>query len=155
MTATWASPFTGVAPLPLRRVSAFLLALFVLLFATPAAAYTIEVPDFGRLESELRLKPIQKAQFDIAVQASQRALMSVAIAGLQVKERLSTELAKPLPDLNALYGLHVEAYEMAAPNFREAKNEWERVYRLLDQRQIESTKRFLRDSLGPYALGII
>ena len=121
----------------------------------PARAYTIEVPDFGRLERDLGLKPIQKAQFDIAVQASQRALMSVAIAGLQVKERLSSELAKPLPDLNALYGLHMEAYEMAAPNFREARAEWERFFRLLDKRQVESAKRFLRDNLGPYSLGMI
>lgn len=121
----------------------------------PARAYTIEVPNFDKLELELRMKPLQKAQFDIAVAASQRALMSVAIAGLQVKERLSTELAKPLPDLNALYRLHLEAYDMAAPNFREAKDEWERFFRLLDKRQIESTKRFLRDNLGPYSLGMI
>jgi hypothetical protein len=124
-------------------------------FCMPARAYTIEVPDFGRLERDLGLKPLQKVQFDIAVQASQRALMSVAIAGLQVKERLSSELAKPLPDLNALYGLHMEAYEMAAPNFREAAAEWERFFRLLDKRQVESTKRFLRDNLGPYSLGMI
>jgi len=81
--------------------------------------------------------------------------MSVAIAGLQVKERLSSELAKPLPDLNALYGLHMEAYEMAAPNFREARAEWERFFLLLDKRQVESAKRFLRDNLGPYSLGMI
>jgi hypothetical protein len=140
----------------MRRWAVWLGLLAALLaLSTPARAYTIEVPDFGRLESDLRLKPLQKVQFDIAVQASQRALMSVALAGMQVKERLSTELAKPLPDLNALYGLHLEAYEMAAPNFREAKDEWERFYRLLDQRQVEATKRFLRDNLGRYSLGMI
>lgn len=129
--------------------------LFCLLFVPHVHAYTIEVPDFGGLELELRLKAHQKAQFDVAVQASQRALMSVALAGLQAKERLSNELAKPLPDLNTLYRLHVEVYEMAAPNFREAGAEWERFVRLLDKRQVETTKRFLRDKLGPYSLGMI
>ena len=131
-----------------------LLAALVAL-CTPARAYTIEVPDFGGLELELRLKPVQKKQFDIAVAASQRALMSVAIAGLQVKERLSRELDKPLPDLNVLYRLHAEAFEMAGPNFREARDEWERFFRLLDKRQVEATKNFLRDKLGAYSFGMI
>ena len=140
----------------MRRWAVFigLLAALVAL-ASPARAYTIEVPDFGGLEKELRLKPLQKAQFDIAVQASKQALMSVAIAGLQVKERLSKELDKPMPDLNILYQLHMDAYEMAAPNFREAAAEWERFFRLLDKRQIEYTKKFLKDNLGPYSLGMI
>jgi hypothetical protein len=137
------------------RARGFLFVLALLFVSFTARAYTIEVPDFGRLETELRLKPLQKAQFDIAVQASQRALMAVAMAGLQVKERLSSELAKPLPDLNVLWRLHMDAYEMAAPNFREARDEWERFFRLLDKRQVESTKRFLRDNLGPYSLGVI
>lgn len=138
------------------RLPRFALLLFALFFFSgSAAAYTIEVPDFGRLEAELRLKPLQKAQFDIAVQSSQRALMAVALAGLQVKDRLSSELAKPLPDLNVLYRLHMDAFEMAAPNFREARDEWERFFRLLDRRQIESTKRFLRESFGPYSFGLI
>jgi hypothetical protein len=148
MRTTWLSH-------PRRRVPNFLFVLALLFLSFPARAYTIEVPDFGRLETELRLKPLQKAQFDIAVQASQRALMAVAMAGLQVKERLSSELAKPLPDLNVLWRLHMDAYEMAAPNFREARDEWERFFRLLDKRQVESTKRFLRDNLGPYSLGVI
>ena len=140
---------------PPRRASKVLLLVVLLFLTLPARAFTIEVPDFGRLEAELRLKPLQKAQAEIAVQASQRALMSVAIAGLQVKERLSSELAKPLPDLNVLYRLHADAYEMAAPNFREAREEWERFFRLLDKRQVEATKRFLRDNLGAYSLGVI
>ena len=125
------------------------------MFCTSAAAYSIEVPDFNRLEADLRLKPLQKAQYDIAVAASKRALMSVALAGMQVKDRLSAELAKPYPDLNLLYRMHEEAYEMAAPNFREAAGEWERLYRLLDKRQVEAAKRFLRDNLGPYFSGMV
>ena len=131
------------------RVSRFLL-LFAafLLFSTGAAAYSIQVPDFGKLERQLRIRPSQKAQFDAAVQASQRALMSVALATLQVKERLSQEIAKPIPDLNALYRMHEEVLDLTAPNFREAQAEWERLYGMLDRAQVDAAKRFLRDQLG-------
>ena len=133
---------------PRRRVSSFLICLFAaLLCSTAAHAYSIPVPDFGLLERQLRIKPSQKAQFDIAVAASQRALMSVALAGLQVKERLSRELDKPLPDLNALYKLHEEAADLTLPNFREARDEWERLFAMLDRRQVEAAKRFLAEQL--------
>jgi hypothetical protein len=124
----------------------------LLLFCTQATAYSIQVPDFNKLERQLRLRPAQKAQFDVAVEASQRALMSVALAGLQVKERLSAEIAKPLPDLNVLYRLHEEAVELAAPNFRDARNEWDRLFRTLDRSQVDAAKRFLKEQLGALAL---
>ena len=141
----------------MRRFSIGLLAVLALDFAsspTPRPT-SIPVPDFGRLERELRLKPIQKAQFDIAVEASQRALMSVALAGLQVKERLSREMSKSQPDLNILYRIHEDVMFLAAPNFRDAKDEWERLYRLLDRRQIDAAKRFLHEQLGAYFFGMI
>jgi hypothetical protein len=98
-----------------------LLALLALAFAPPAAAYSITVPDFGKLERELRIRPSQKAQFDSAVQASQRALMSVALAGLTVKETLAREFAKPFPDLNVIYRAHEEVLDLTLPNFRDGR----------------------------------
>lgn len=132
---------------PRRRVSSVFLFLAALLASTGALAYSINVPDFGLLERQLRIRPAQKAQFDAAVEASRRALMSVALAGLQVKERLAHELAKPLPDLNALYQLHAEAADLTLPNFREARAEWERLFAMLDRRQVEALKRFLAEQL--------
>ena len=129
----------------------FLLALLALAFAPPAAAYSIEVPDFGKLERQLRIRPSQKAQFDSAVEASQRALMSVAIAGLQVKETLNREFRKPFPDLNVIYRAHEEVLDLTLPNFRDAGVEWERLYKMLDRSQVDMAKRFLRDHLGQYA----
>jgi len=99
------------------------------------------------------VKPAQKVQFDIAVAASQRALMAVAISGLQAKERVAAELAKPLPDLNVLYQAHSEIVEMSAPLFRDAGNEWERLYGMLDRAQVAAAKRFLEDQLGPFLSG--
>jgi hypothetical protein len=123
------------------------LALAALLAVLPAHAFTVPVPDFDRLEIELRLRPAQKAQYQLAVGATKRALMSVAIAGLQVKERLSQEIAKPVPDLDALYRLHEEAVELAAPNFREAADEWSRLYAMMDERQVAIAKAYLRGLL--------
>ena len=138
-----------------RPVPSLLFALALLLFWIPAHAYTVEIPEFGILEKQLRLTPLQKAQFQIAVEASQRALMSAALAGLQVKEKLATELNKPLPDIWELYRMHEDVIAMAGPSFREAAAEWDRLFRLLDKRQVDSAKRFLRENLGPYASGMI
>ena len=138
---------------PRRRVSNFLLLLALFLFCAEAAAYSIQVPDFNKLERQLRIRPSQKAQFDAAVQATQRALMSVALAGLQAKERLAQEMAKPLPDLNVLYKLHEEAMDLAGPNFREAGVEWKRLFAMLDRSQVDAAKRFLEEQLGSLASG--
>ena len=135
-------------PYPFRRGSGFLILLAALFFFSASAhAYSIPVPDFGLLERQLRIRPSQKAQFDTAVAASQRALMSVAIAGLQVKERLARELDKPMPDVSALYRLHEEAADLTLPNFREAGREWDRLLGMLDRSQVDGLKRFLREQL--------
>jgi hypothetical protein len=140
----------------MRRFAAWLgLIAALAVFCTPASAHTLRIPDFPQLELQLRLTPLQKAQFDVAVEASQRALMAAALAGLQVKERLHDELAKPWPDLNVLFRMHEEVIEMAGPSFREAAAEWERLFRLLDRRQVDAAKRFLRENLGPYSYGMI
>ena len=137
------------------RLPRLLFALALLVFSAPVFSYEVRIPDFLQLERQLRLTPLQKAQYDIAVEASQRALMAAALAGLQVKERLNHEFSKPWPDLNVLLRMHEEVMEMAAPPFREAAAEWERLFRMLDRRQVEGAKRFLRDNLGPYSYGVI
>jgi hypothetical protein len=129
------------------------LIMVLLLMSANAFAYSIPVPDFRRLESDLRLRPAQKVQFDIAVAASQRALMSVALAGLAAKERLAYELDRPIPDLNAMYRAHQDIVETTLPLFREAGVEWERFYGLLDRSQVAAARRFIEDQLGPFLSG--
>jgi len=104
--------------------------------------------DFDRLELALRLKPAQKAQFDVAVGATKRALLAVAMAGLQVKERVSRELEKPRPDLNTLYDIHEQVIEQNKPLFREARDEWSKLYALLDPQQVDVAKRYIEDRLN-------
>ena len=125
----------------------FLLAIVFLAASLGAAAGPLD-PEFDRLERALRLKPAQKEQFDVAVASTKRALLAVAMAGMQVKERLAQELAKPRPDLNALYDFHEQVIEENKPLFREARNEWSRLHSMLDPQQVDLVKRYLEDKLN-------
>ncbi len=141
MRRNWIPAFAGMT------------AFVLFLLSTAASAYSLPVPDFKRLESDLRLRPAQKVQFDIAVAASQRALMSVALAGLAAKERVADEMARPLPDLNVLLKAHQDVIEMTLPLFKEAGGEWERLYGMLDRSQVTAARRFIDDQLGPFLSG--
>ncbi len=102
---------------------------------------------FDELEGSLRLDRAQKAQFDAAVAATRRALLSVALAGLELKVRIAEELAKPKPDLDALARAQEEGIERSRPLFREARREWERFYATLDPSQVRRVKRFVEGKL--------
>lgn len=129
------------------RASRFISFLFLLVLSWAAAAGPLD-GDFDRLERALRLKPMQKEQFDVAVASTRRALLAVAMAGLQVKERISQELSKPRPDLNALYDIHEQVIEQNKPIFRETRNEWQKLYALLDDEQTAIAKRYIEDKLN-------
>ena len=102
---------------------------------------------FGDLERSLRLDPAQKAQFDVAVAATQRALLSVALVGMQMKERIGTELSKPRPDLDALARAQNDAIEQTGPLFREAHVEWAHFYAMLDAGQVRIARSYVEDRL--------
>jgi hypothetical protein len=125
----------------------FVLLCLLLFLPAPALAGPFDA-DFDRLELSLRLKPDQKAQFDVAVGATKRALLAVAMSGLQIKERVARELEKPRPDLNVLYDIHEQVIEQNKPLFREARNEWSKLYALLDPEQVDIAKRYIEDKLN-------
>jgi hypothetical protein len=102
---------------------------------------------FGDLEQSLRLNAEQKAQFDIAVSATQRAFLSVALVGMQMKDRIGAELAKPRPDLDAIARLQEEAIEQTRPAFREAHVEWARLYAMLDPAQVRIARAAVEEQL--------
>jgi len=104
--------------------------------------------DFDRLEKSLRLTPEQKEQFDVAVAATQRALLAVAMAGMQIQERMRVELEKPRPDLNLLYDIQDQVIEANKPLFRDARNEWKKLYAMLDPEQVRIAKRYIEDRLN-------
>ena len=125
----------------------FVIAALLLALSFSASAGPFD-RDFERLERQLRMKPVQKEQFDLAVAATQRALLAVAMSGLQIKERIAQELAKPRPDLNTLYDIHEQVIEQNKPLFREARNEWQKLYGLLDEEQVAIAKRYIEDKLN-------
>ena len=122
----------------------FLLAALLL---WSAAAGAVDL-GFDRLEQALKLRPDQKDQFDAAVGATQRALLSVALSGMQMKERFKEEMAKPRPDLNALARSQEDLIEQSRPLFREAREEWMKLYAVLDEAQVATAKAFVEERVG-------
>jgi len=123
------------------------LASLLLLFSFGVHAGPLD-PDFETLERALTLKPSQKIQFDVAVGATRRALLGVGLSGLQIKDRVAAELAKPRPDLNVIYEIHEQVVEQNKPLFREAKDEWSRLYPLLDDEQVAIARRYVESKLS-------
>src|ERR1700694_3266480 len=119
-----------------------------ILLAVSFGASAAAAPRFDKLEQTLKIRPEQKEQFDVAVGATQRALLSVALTAMQLKERLSQELSKPWPDLSALAEAHEAIVEQNRPLFKAAGEEWKKLYELLDDEQVEIAKSFLRENLS-------
>jgi hypothetical protein len=121
------------------------LLLLALAFSASAA-----MPNFAELEQRLKIRPEQKAQFDITVGSTKRALLAVGLATLQMKDRLTRELAKSDPDFRAFARANEDIFEQARPLFKEAGDEWKKLYALLDDEQVEIAKAFLREHLGRF-----
>ena len=126
----------------LRRV---LLLLAWLCAALPAAAQG----NFGfeSLERNLRLSPWQKQQFDVAVLATQRAMIAIGLGALQAKSRLAQELLKDRPDPDAMLRAQEELVEFSKPHVRKARDEWLRFYAMLDDDQVRIAREFVDEKL--------
>lgn len=120
----------------------------LLLFLVSAAQAGPLDADFDALERMLRLKPAQKEQFDVAVGSTKRALLAVALSGLEIKDRVSKELAKDRPDLNALYDIHDQVIEQNKPLFRAARDDWSKLYAVLEPDQVALAKKYIEERLG-------
>lgn len=119
--------------------------LALLAMSLGAAASRME--GFEQLERQLRLTPAQKVQFDIAKAATQRALLSSALTGMEFKERVGRELMKSRPDLDAIFAAQEALVEQNRPAFREAREEWVRLYALLDEDQVRIAKAYVERTL--------
>ena len=120
-------------------------ALFLLVASMAASA---GMPRFDDLEKRLNIRPEQKEQYDMAVGATKRALLAVAASALEMKQRLAEELMKPRPDFSSFFRGADKVFEMHKPLFKEAGREWNKLFKLLDDKQVETVKDFLRENLG-------
>jgi len=100
-----------------------------------------------QLERQLRLNPEQKAQFDVAAAATQRALVSSALSGMEFKERLGRELMRQRPDLEVIFQAQEAMVEQNRPLFRSARDEWLRLYAMLDEDQVKIAKAYVERTL--------
>jgi hypothetical protein len=103
------------------------------------------------LERSLKLTPEQKEQYDLAVGATKRLMLGLTMAAMEAKERLAAELAKSRPDFRSLENLHDEVMENSKTLRREAREEWMKLYAMLDQAQVAELRDFLQrrvDHLG-------
>ena len=120
--------------------------LFLLLASMAASA--VEMPRFEALEKQLKIRPEQKEQYDMAVGATKRALLAVALNAVEMQQRLTEELGKSRPDFSRLYDSYDRIVDQNRPLFKEASEEWRKLYAILDDRQVEIAKDFVRDNLG-------
>jgi hypothetical protein len=127
------------------RVRSMLFAACLALLAL--ASHAAALSGFGELEKSLRLNPVQRAQFDTAVAATQRALLSMGLGAMQLQGRIAEEFAKPRPDLDALARAQDDVIEQTRPLFRKARDEWARLYAMLDPDQVAATRAFVEEKL--------
>jgi hypothetical protein len=130
-----------------RSAARFFLAIFLALAALGASA---AMPNFAELERRLQIRPEQKDQYDLAVGATKRALLAVSLMVLQLKERLTAELMKPDPDFASLARDHEKILDQIRPQFREAGEEWQKLFAILDDRQVEIAKAFVRENFSRF-----
>jgi hypothetical protein len=127
----------------MKLLHAFLVTMFcALALASHAQGFSLG-PRYDELESRLRLNPAQKAQFDVAKGATQRALLSIGLVALEIKGRLATELAKDRPDLEFLLRDPDALVAQVRPHFREARAEWARLYAMMDDDQVAIAREYM------------
>ena len=121
-----------------------------ILLAASLGATAVSLPNFDELEQKLKIRSEQKDQFDMAVGSTKRALFAVGLAALQLKQRLTQELLKDRPDFGALMREQEAVVEQTRPLFREAGEQWKKLYAILDDEQVRIAKSYLKENFGRY-----
>jgi hypothetical protein len=138
----------------MMRMRAFLAACLWLVslgaFAATLEVPDLKMPDFKRLERELRLKPSQKVQYDVAVASLKRTLLASATIFMEMKEQLAAEVTRSNPDFARLWSSQRAAFDMMSPLLAETLDEWQKLYALLEDDQVVIAKRFLQDALPKF-----
>jgi hypothetical protein len=121
-----------------------------ILLAASLGATAVSLPNFDELEQKLKIRSEQKDQFDMTVGSTKRALFAMGLAALQLKQRLTQELLKDRPDFGALAREQETIFEQTRPLFREAGEEWKKLYAILDEEQVQIAKSYLKENLGRF-----
>ncbi len=122
----------------------------LLFFALLAPGWVAaQLPGFGfeGVETSLRMTPYQKQQFDVAVTATQRAMIAIGLGAIQAKSRIAQELLKDKPDPDAFFMAQDEMVEFSKGHVRGARDEWLRLYTMLDEDQVRVAREFVEEKL--------
>jgi hypothetical protein len=79
-------------------------------------------------------------------------MIQLALAGMQVKQRLEEEFAKPRPDFAVIEEARRAVIEDGRTLRREAREEWLKLYAMLDDDQVATLKRFIQDQVDQIGL---
>jgi hypothetical protein len=115
----------------------------LLLAAACGAQAQLLGPRYDELEARLKLNPAQKEQFDVAKGATQRALLSIGLVVLEIKGRLAAELSKDRPDFESLARDPDAIVAQVRPHFREARDEWSKLYAMMDDAQVAVARDYM------------
>lgn len=125
-----------------RLLHAFAISVFCALALCAQAQFSMGLP-YDELEARLRLNPAQKQQFDVARGATQRALLAIGLVVFEMKGRVASELSKNRPNFESL-ALDPEAIAaQVRPHFREARDEWARLYAMMDDDQVAIARDYI------------
>lgn len=130
------------------RTSSLRTVLALLALLASFAAGASPFPRLDQFGKSLNLTPPQQAQFDVAVAATQRALVAAAFEGIRMKALVQDEFAKARPDLEAISRAREESAARLKPLHDAARAEWLKLYALLGDDQVEIVKGFLEERLG-------
>lgn len=124
---------------------AFACLLFLALL--PLAARAEPLPGVEQLEAVLALTPEQRLQLEIAQAATRRLGVAMALRALEAKERLREELGKSRPDFGLILESGQAILQETRPLRRAAREEWQKLYAMLDADQVATLKRYFGERL--------
>lgn len=130
------------------RISSMRATLAICALLVSLAAGASAFPKLDQFGKSLNLTPPQQAQFDVAVAATQRALVAAAFEGVRLKAQVQDEFAKPRPDLEAIARAREESAARLKPLHDASRAEWLKLYALLGDDQVAIVKGFLEERLG-------
>ena len=119
-------------------------------FSFPAAnpGTGVSFPAIDRIEGKLNLTPGQKAQFDVALEASKAAFLAIEASHESLKQFAQTELANTRPNLELLTAELDDAREVGKIERNKARAEWLKLYAMLSDEQVATIKEALQEKMA-------
>ena len=107
----------------------------------------ISFPMITKVERQLNLTPEQRVQYDVALNATKAAFVSIEASHKALKEFAEIELANDRPNLDLVVAELDDAIDANRIDSRKARAEWLKLYAMLSAEQVAIVKSALQDKL--------